>query len=38
MNSWVPGEHDEADFFVVLALMAMILIGLVVYFRRRRWL
>jgi magnesium transporter len=38
MNSWVPGEHDEAGFFVVLVLMAIILVGLVAYFRRRRWL
>jgi magnesium transporter len=38
MNSWVPGEHDEAGFFLVLAVMALILIGLVAYFRRRRWL
>jgi magnesium transporter len=38
MNSWVPGEHNEAGFFVVIAVMAAILIGMVVYFRRRRWL
>jgi magnesium transporter len=38
MNSWVPFEHDEAGFFVVLVVMAVILIGLVAYFRRRRWL
>jgi magnesium transporter len=38
MNSWVPGEHAEVGFFVVLAVMALLLIGLVLYFRRRRWL
>src|SRR4051794_12525946 len=38
MNSWVPGEHDEEAFFVVLAVMAVILISMVGYFRRRRWL
>jgi magnesium transporter len=38
MNSWVPFEHDEAGFFMVLGAMALILIGLVIYFRRRRWL
>lgn len=38
MNSWVPFEHNEAGFFAVLVVMALILIGLVFYFRRRRWL
>jgi magnesium transporter len=38
MNSWVPGEHNEVGFFVALAVMAAILIGLVVFFRKRRWL
>jgi magnesium transporter len=38
MNSWVPFEHDEAGFFVVLAVMAVILIGMVAFFRSRRWL
>jgi magnesium transporter len=38
MNSWVPFEHNEAGFFAVLVVMALILIGLIVYFRRRRWL
>jgi magnesium transporter len=38
MNSWVPGESDEPAFFVVLVVMAVILIGMVTYFRRRRWL
>jgi magnesium transporter len=38
MNSWVPFEHDEGGFFVILVAMAMILVGLIAYFRRRRWL
>jgi magnesium transporter len=38
MNSWVPFEHNEAGFFLVLVVMAAILIGLVFYFRKRRWL
>jgi magnesium transporter len=38
MNTWVPDQGNEAGFFVVLAVMALILIGLVAYFRRRRWL
>ena len=38
MNSWVPGEGNEAGFFVVLGVMAAILIGMVAFFRSRRWL
>ncbi len=38
MNSWVPFEHNEGGFFLVLVVMAVILIGMVGYFRRRRWL
>jgi magnesium transporter len=38
MNTWVPGHGDEVGFFTVLAVMAMVLVGLVVYFRRRHWL
>src|SRR3954447_20811625 len=38
MNTWVPDQGNEAGFFVVLAVMALILIGLIAYFRRRRWL
>nr|MDQ3725442.1 magnesium transporter CorA family protein [Actinomycetota bacterium] len=38
MNTWVPDEGDPAGFFVVLGLMAMLLIGMVAYFRKRRWL
>ena len=38
MNTWVPDQGDAAGFFVVLGVMAMVLIGLVAYFRKRRWL
>ena len=38
MNTWVPDQGNEAGFFIVLVVMALILIGLVAYFRRRRWL
>jgi magnesium transporter len=38
MNSWVPFEGDEPGFFLVLGVMAVVLIGLIAYFRRRRWL
>jgi len=38
MNTAVPSEHHEAGFFTVLALMAIILVGMVIYFRKRRWL
>src|SRR5215469_5909172 len=38
MNTWVPDEGREAGFFLVLAVMAIILVGTVVYFRRRGWL
>jgi magnesium transporter len=38
MNTWVPDQGKEAGFFTVLGVMALILIGLVAYFRRRRWL
>ncbi len=38
MNVGVPGEGDSGDFFVVIALMVVILIGMLTYFRRRDWL
>src|SRR6476469_4072709 len=38
MNTWVPDQGQEAGFFAVLGVMALILIGLVTYFRRKRWL
>ncbi len=38
MNVGVPGEGNEADFYVVIAAMVAILIGMLTYFRRRDWL
>jgi magnesium transporter len=38
MNTWVPSEGHEAGFFTVLGIMAVVLVGMVAYFRRRKWL
>jgi magnesium transporter len=38
MNVRVPGQNDLTDFWIILIGMAAMLIGLVVYFRRRGWL
>jgi magnesium transporter len=38
MNVGVPGEQDMTGFWIVVGSMAAILIGMVVYFRRRGWL
>jgi magnesium transporter len=38
MNVKVPGENNLTAFFLVLGLMFAMLIGLVLYFRRRGWL
>src|SRR6476620_8248296 len=38
MNTWVPDQGDAGGFFVVLGVMALVLVGLVAYFRKRRWL
>src|SRR5918995_6052822 len=38
MNTWVPSEGHEAGFFTVLGLMLVLLIAMVAYFRKRRWL
>ena len=38
MNVGVPGEGDEIDFFVIVGAMVALLVGMVVYFRRRGWL
>jgi magnesium transporter len=38
MNTWVPDQGDATGFVVVLGLMAVLLVGLVFYFRKRRWL
>jgi magnesium transporter len=38
MNVGVPGEGDSADFYFVVAGMLVILVGMLVFFRRRGWL
>jgi magnesium transporter len=38
MNVHFPGEGEGVTFFVILALMTAMLVGLVVLFRRRGWL
>jgi magnesium transporter len=38
MNVGVPGEGDVADFWVIIGAMAVLLIGMLAYFRKRGWL
>ncbi|HVW17050.1 MAG TPA: magnesium/cobalt transporter CorA [Solirubrobacteraceae bacterium] len=38
MNTHVPGEHAAAGFWGVIAFMAVVLVALVAFFRRRGWL
>jgi magnesium transporter len=38
MNVHVPGQGDALAFWLVLGLMLAMLVGLVLYFRRRGWL
>src|ERR671922_2078932 len=38
MNVKVPGEGVREAFYVVVAVMVVILVGMVAYFRRRGWL
>ena len=38
MNVPVPGENEPFSFWVVVALMALMLVGLTILFRRRGWL
>jgi magnesium transporter len=38
MNVHVPGEGEQLAFWVILLGMATLLVGMVVYFRRRGWL
>jgi magnesium transporter len=38
MNVAVPGEGDTTDFYVIVGAMAVLLISMVAYFRRRGWL
>jgi magnesium transporter len=38
MNVHVPGQGDTVAFWLVLGLMLAMLVGLIMYFRRRGWL
>jgi magnesium transporter len=38
MNVKVPGQDNLGAFFVVMGVMAAILVGMIVFFRKRRWL
>jgi magnesium transporter len=38
MNVHVPGQGNTPAFWLVLGLMLAMLVGLVMYFRRRGWL
>ncbi|MDX6582076.1 MAG: magnesium transporter, partial [Solirubrobacterales bacterium] len=38
MNVGVPGEGDQTDFYVIVGAMGVLLIGMLVFFRRRGWL
>ncbi len=38
MNVGVPGEADHTAFYIVVGCMVALLVGMVSYFRRRRWL
>src|SRR6185312_10299444 len=38
MNVRVPGQDNLADFFVVIGVMFLILVGMIIWFRRRGWL
>jgi magnesium transporter len=38
MNVGVPGEGDETAFWIIVAGMGALLVGMLTYFRRRGWL
>jgi magnesium transporter len=38
MNVGVPGQGNEGDFYIVVGVMLVMLLGMVGYFRRRGWL
>jgi magnesium transporter len=38
MNVKVPGEGNVEDFYVVIGFMFLILVGMVLWFKRRGWL
>ena len=38
MNVHVPGEQDIHAFWIIMGVMVVVLVGVVVFFRRRGWL
>jgi LPXTG-motif cell wall-anchored protein len=38
MNVHFPGEGEAYSFYLIIGLMALVLVGLVILFRRRGWL
>jgi magnesium transporter len=38
MNVYVPGEHSLTAFWIIMGAMAVLLAGVVAFFRRRGWL
>jgi magnesium transporter len=38
MNTRVPGEQSVAGFWIVVAIMVVVLVGMIALFKRRRWL
>jgi magnesium transporter len=38
MNVQFPGEGETLTFYLILVLMTVVLVGLVILFRRRGWL
>ena len=38
MNVKVPGEGDATAFWLVIGLMALVLVVMLTFFRRRGWL
>jgi magnesium transporter len=38
MNSHVPGEQSTTGFWIVIGCMVAILLGMIIYFKRRGWL
>jgi Mg2+ and Co2+ transporter CorA len=38
MNSHVPGQNSMEGFWVVIGVMVVVLVGMIAFFRNRRWL
>jgi magnesium transporter len=36
--AWMPGLRSRVGYFAVLGVMALMALGMLYYFRRRRWL